>query len=350
MTHTTTSKRLLTALPALLLVLALASAGCGNGADAGAGADSAAAAPSTPASDTPASAAPPAASTPAATPVAQIQFPPQQQLEKIVTAYTYASERPELITGLPCYCPCELYGHGGVIDCHRSQHAAMCDVCMDEAIQANEIFEAQLARGIEPDIAAVQAQVKDRYRRAVVANAAQQFPMMNTQQGQAFLQACSDCHQIPSPAMHTAGDWDNTLGRMEQYARGNGSMPDQRVWDAALSYVKSVAAQVPATNVAQMRRSLETTVEHLKETEGEAAYYPSVRDDVLDPAWARRMADAYEAARALPAELLAATPTQCKPCQDAGNGDLLSCLNSWQAITCETAIDEVEALVAEQSR
>lgn len=291
-----------------------------------------------------------APSTPAAGPASQKQFPPSDQLDKIVAAYTVANEHPELLTGLPCYCPCELYGHGGVIDCHRSQHAAMCNVCMDEAIEAGRLYEGQVARGEQPDIAAAQAYVKDRYRRALVQQAAQQLPMTNTPQGQAFLQACSDCHQPPSPAMHTVADWDKSLTRMEQYARGSNAMPDPQIWEAAVGYVKGVAAQVPATNVAQMRQSLQTTVEHLQATEGDAAYYPSVRDDVLDPAWAVRMSAAYDAARELPAELLAATPTACTPCNDAGNTDLLSCLNSWQAITCETAIEEIERLAAEQGR
>ena len=56
-----------------------------------------------------------------AKPVPQKQFPPQDHLNKIVASYNVANEYPELLTELPCYCPCELYGHGGVIDCHRSQ-------------------------------------------------------------------------------------------------------------------------------------------------------------------------------------------------------------------------------------
>jgi hypothetical protein len=287
---------------------------------------------------------------PAAPAAPQQQFPPQDHLNKIVVAYTVASEHPELITGLPCYCPCMLYGHGGVIDCHRSQHAAMCNICMDEAIEANQIYEQQLARGEEGDIAAVQAQVKERYRRALMAQTAQQLPGMNTPQGQAYLQACSDCHQPPSPAMHSATDWDQSLARMEQYARGSDAMPDPQLWQAAVSYVKSVAAQVPPATLAQMRTGLQMTVDHIKESEGDAAYYPSVRDPVLDPAWAERMAAAYNAARSLPVELLASTETQCKPCREAGNTYLLACLNSWQAITCETAIEEIEALLAERGR
>jgi len=334
--------------------LALLVAGCGDETAGDASSSATATAPASSAASTSAAAADSAtaparaatATTPAAPAAPQQQFPPQDHLNKIVVAYTVANERPELLTGLPCYCPCELYGHGGVIDCHRSQHAAMCNICMDEAIEANQLYDAQLARGEAGDVAAVQAQVKDRYRRALVAQTASQLPMMNTQQGQAFLQACSDCHQPPSPGMHTAGDWDPSLARMEQYARERNALPDEQLWEAALSYVKTVAAQVPATNVAQMRQSLQTTVQHLKETEGDAAYYPSVRDDVLDPVWAQRMANAYNDARALPTELLAATPTACKPCNDAGNTNLLACLNSWQAITCETAIEEIERLVA----
>ncbi len=291
-----------------------------------------------------------AGTAPTTTPTAasqQKQFPPPDHLDKIIAAYTVANERPELLTGLPCYCPCELYGHGGVIDCHRSQHSAMCNVCMDEAIEANTLYEAQLSRGEEGDIAAVQAQVKDRYRRALVAQSAQQLPMMNTQQGRAYLQACSDCHQPPQPWMHAATDWDPTLARMEQYAREREAMPPEEMWESAVSYVKSVASQVPPANIADMRRSLATTVEHLKETEGDAAYYPSVRDDVLDPAWAERMAAAYNAARQIPNDVLAATPTTCTPCTEAGATDLLACLNSSQAITCEAAIDDIEKLIAE---
>lgn len=359
MIKTTTRKRLPISLSLAALVALLAAAGCSDGAtaDDSVAADAAASAPEAgtlPAANDAAAGdghdhdATAPSSTQAATP--QKQFPPSDQLDKIVAAYTVANDHPELLTGLPCYCPCELYGHGGVIDCHRSQHAAMCNVCMDEAIEASRLYEGQIARGEQPDIAAAQAYVKDRYRRALVQQAAQQLPMTNTPQGQAFLQACSDCHQPPSPAMHTVADWDKSLARMEQYARGSNAMPDPQIWEAAVGYVKGVAAQVPATNVAQMRQSLQTTVEHLQATEGDAAYYPSVRDDVLDPAWAVRMSAAYDAARELPAELLAATPTACTPCNDAGNTDLLSCLNSWQAITCETAIEEVEKLAAEQGR
>ncbi len=335
----------------LLALCAVALVGVGCSAPAGgdeAAATAPAAQPAAPAAQ-PAAGATEASTVPAAAPPpAQQQFPPQDHLNKIVVAYTVANEHPGLLTGLPCYCPCELYGHGGVIDCHRSQHAAMCNICMDEAIEAGQLYEAQLSRGEPGDIAAVQAQVKDRYRRALVAQTAQQLPNMNTQQGQAFLQACSDCHQPPSPGMHTASDWDVTLTRMEQYARGSDAMPTEQMWQAAISYVKSVAAQVPVNNVAQMRQSLQNTVEHLKETEGDAAYYPSVRDQVLDPVWAQRMATAYNDARALPAELLANTPTACTPCNDAGNTNLLACLNSWQAITCETAIEEIERLVASE--
>jgi len=285
----------------------------------------------------------PVAGAPAQTAIKQ--FPPQDHLEKVVRAYRVANQYPELLTGLPCYCPCELYGHGGVIDCHRSEHSASCNICMDEAIEAAQHYEAQMQVG-EASIAAAQAAIKDRYRRALMAQKAQELPMMNTQQGQAFLQVCSDCHQPPSPAMHTSVDWDRSLARMEQYARQSDSIPPDASWQAAVDYVKNVAAQVPPSTVTQVRQSLADTVEHLKHAEGDAAYYPSARDEVLDPAWAERMAAAYAKARELPAELLASTPTACQTCLDAGHGNLLACLNSWHAITCETAIAEVEQLAA----
>ena len=279
----------------------------------------------------------------------QKQFPPQDHLNKIVAAYTVANEYPEVLTGLPCYCPCELYGHGGVIDCHRSQHAAMCNVCMDEAIEAGTLYEVQVERGAA-DISAVQASVKGRYRQALIAQTAQQMPGANTAPGQAYLMVCSDCHQPPSPAMHAAIDWDASLARMEQYGRQRNTPHTAQQWDLAASFVKSTAGRFPDSTITEVRQGLQGTVEYLKETEGDAAYYPSVRDRVLDIAWAERMVAAYDAARELPVELLAQTTTSCKACLDAGHTSLLECLNSGHAITCETAVDEVHTLAAEHQQ
>ena len=281
--------------------------------------------------------------------VLQKQFPAEDHLNKIVAAYTFANEYPEVLTGLPCYCPCELYGHGGVIDCHRSQHAAMCNVCMDEAIEAGRLYEAQVERGAV-DIAAVQASVKGRYRQALIAQTAQQMPGTNTPAGQAYLMVCSDCHQPPSPAMHAAIDWDTSLARMEQYGQQRNAPHTAQQWDLAANFVKSMAGRFPTSTIAEVRQGLQGTVEYLKETEGDAAYYPSVRDRVLDVAWAERMVAAYDAARELPVELLAETPTSCKACLDAGYENLLECLNSGHAITCETAVEEIHKLAAEQQQ
>ena len=277
----------------------------------------------------------------------QKQFPPRDHLNKIVLAYNVANQYPDLLAGIPCYCPCELYGHGGVIDCYRSQHASSCSICLDEAVQAAQLYEAQLRRG-EDDAAAIQAAVKERYRRALVAQKAQEFPGTNVPQGQAFLQVCSDCHQPPSPAMHTAADWGTSLARMEQYARGRGAMPPDQTWQAATAYVNGWARQVPASTVARLRQQLQDTVDYLKSAEGDSAYYPSVRDELVTSEFFVRVAAAYRAAQELPTELLAGTTTSCKACIDAGHNDLLACLNSWHAITCETAVQEVEELVAAQ--
>ena len=292
------------------------------------------------------------AAEPEATPVAsdarqEKQFPPRDHLNKIVQAYNVANDHPELLAGIPCYCPCELYGHGAVIDCYRSQHAASCNVCLDEAVQAGQLLEAQLRRG-QGDMASIQAAVKDRYRRALMAQKAQELPGTDLPQGQAFLQVCSDCHQPPSPAMHTPADWGPSLARMEQYARARDAMPSQSAWQGAAGYVNSLAGQVPASTVAQVRQQLQDTVDYLKSAEGDSAYYPSVRDEVLTSDWFQRMADAYRTARNLPTELLASTPTSCNSCVDAGHTNLLACLNSWHAITCETAVEEIEKLAAEQ--
>lgn len=267
------------------------------------------------------------------------QFPPEDYLRKIITAYGVANEHPELLSGIPCYCPCELYGHGGLIDCYRSQHAAMCSVCLDEAIAAGQLLAESGA-----DMQAVQQQVKSRWRNGVASNLLRDLPMAQTPGARAYVEACSDCHQPPSPAMHTPADWGASLERMSAYARQSGRMPSQELWDAAVRYVRSVSAQYPASAVQRVREDLESTVERLQIDEGDPAYYPSVRDGLVAVSGFERMVAAYRAARELPVDLLESTAAPGPNCEEVGHTTLLGCLNSWHGIVTEETVVEVERL------
>lgn len=295
----------------------------------------------------PAAAAETAAPTPAAsaagTPTKQ--FPGLDYLQQIPYAYRVANEHPEMLADIPCYCPCELYGHGGVIDCYRSQHAAACATCLEEAVTAGHLLEQSGDSGPQAygEIAAL---VKNRYREAIVKSNVQRGEMPNLQSagGQAYLAACSDCHQPPHPAMYTAAEWRKSLSRMEAHANQRGMDPDPQQWEAAVNYIRTTAGQFPADTGEKYRASLASAVAHLKVAEGESVYYPSSRDKVLDPEWFERMVQAYRLARDIPAEVLAATPVD-DPNPACNN--LLQCLNTTAAVTSEAAVEAVYRIVAE---
>lgn len=53
---------------------------------------------------------------------------------RIANVYRAAAEIPEVLDGLHCYCECgEHAGHYSLLTCFASDHAAMCDICMNEA-------------------------------------------------------------------------------------------------------------------------------------------------------------------------------------------------------------------------
>ncbi len=56
---------------------------------------------------------------------------------RLVRAYTAAHEMPEVLDGLMCYCMCEKnFGHRSLLTCYESEHAAACDICLDEGEMA----------------------------------------------------------------------------------------------------------------------------------------------------------------------------------------------------------------------
>ncbi|MBI5327562.1 MAG: hypothetical protein HZB80_04605 [Deltaproteobacteria bacterium] len=61
---------------------------------------------------------------------------------KTALTYEIAREIPEILDSLHCYCECKKhFGHKSLLTCYVDDHAAFCDVCMDEAIRAYELFK-----------------------------------------------------------------------------------------------------------------------------------------------------------------------------------------------------------------
>lgn len=61
---------------------------------------------------------------------------------RVVRAYEVAEKKPALLAQQPCYCWCNRIGHHSLLDCYASRHAETCDICIDEALQADEMDRA----------------------------------------------------------------------------------------------------------------------------------------------------------------------------------------------------------------
>jgi Protein of unknown function with PCYCGC motif len=56
-------------------------------------------------------------------------------------AYLVAREHPDLLAQLDCYCGCEQNeGHKSLLDCFRTNHGASCDICIGEAVTAEQML------------------------------------------------------------------------------------------------------------------------------------------------------------------------------------------------------------------
>ncbi|MGE0158673.1 MAG: CYCXC family (seleno)protein [Gemmatimonadales bacterium] len=81
-------------------------------------------------------------------------------IPRTAEVYAMAAEIPEVLDGIYCYCFCsETFGHYSLLDCFLSDHAAGCDVCMEEAAIAYEMT----SRGESLD--AIRQVVDQQYRR-----------------------------------------------------------------------------------------------------------------------------------------------------------------------------------------
>ena len=66
------------------------------------------------------------------------------ELFKGRTAYTYqiAKEIPDILDSIYCYCNCQMHsGHKSLLSCYTDKHAAFCDICMNQAIRAYELYK-----------------------------------------------------------------------------------------------------------------------------------------------------------------------------------------------------------------
>jgi hypothetical protein len=70
-------------------------------------------------------------------------------------AYTLAARIKKILYQQPCYCHCDRsQGHGSLLDCYVSKHAAVCGICVREDFYAYEQSRkgktaAQIREGIE---------------------------------------------------------------------------------------------------------------------------------------------------------------------------------------------------------
>jgi mono/diheme cytochrome c family protein len=220
-----------------------------------------------------------------------------------------------------------LYGHRSLADCHRSQHSAACATCLEEAVMAGEVIAEH---GGVDDAAAIAAEVKSRFRAAIVRNKLQaaDLPALRSDGGRAYLAACSECHQPPHPGMYAASDWRQSLSRMEAYLDQSAVVQiNEQVWNAAVEYIRETAATFPPESGERYRQSIAQAVEHLVITEGESANYPSNQDPILGPEWFDRMVKAYRLAREIPAAQLADLaddgPCRCRVDMGVDNEDVL---------------------------
>ena len=72
----------------------------------------------------------------------KIPLSPALFVGKIETAYQVAHDMPEVLDQLYCYCECDKHsGHRSLLSCYTDQHAANCDVCVNEALDASRMMK-----------------------------------------------------------------------------------------------------------------------------------------------------------------------------------------------------------------
>ncbi len=59
---------------------------------------------------------------------------------QVKQAYQIARERPGLLSQMHCYCGCDrTNNHRNLLDCFRDTHGSHCEICVGEAVEANQL-------------------------------------------------------------------------------------------------------------------------------------------------------------------------------------------------------------------
>ena len=67
---------------------------------------------------------------------------PDQYVGPVKQAYQVAEKSPALLAQLHCYCGCDrTLGHQNLLDCYRGDHASKCEICVGEALMAEQLSE-----------------------------------------------------------------------------------------------------------------------------------------------------------------------------------------------------------------
>jgi hypothetical protein len=83
---------------------------------------------------------------------------PEKFTGKTREAYQAAKGIPQTLAQLPCYCHCDRgMGHKSLHSCFEDDHAAHCDVCVNEALMAYQLQK----RGMTP--AQIREQIIAKY-------------------------------------------------------------------------------------------------------------------------------------------------------------------------------------------
>jgi Protein of unknown function with PCYCGC motif len=72
----------------------------------------------------------------------RLTLDPNQYVGPVKQAYQVAEKNPALLAQLHCYCGCDkTYGHQNLLDCYRGTHASVCEICVGEALMAEQLSE-----------------------------------------------------------------------------------------------------------------------------------------------------------------------------------------------------------------
>src|SRR5271163_2453233 len=72
----------------------------------------------------------------------RVTLDPDQYVGPVKQAYQVAEKSPALLAQLHCYCGCDrTLGHQNLLDCYRGTHASVCEICVGEALMAEQLSE-----------------------------------------------------------------------------------------------------------------------------------------------------------------------------------------------------------------